>query len=275
MGNRNQREQWAARERLLFVERVAWWRGVVNRADLRELYGISAAQASADLQAYLELNPGALAYNLSSKRYEAQPKMTCVLHEPRLEEAVAMFLGGGAPVLASSGLQDHERVALCVPPLRRASKEVERRVFLAIEQRCRLKVRYGSVHGASGKWREIAPHALAHDGLRWHLRAWCVENAAYRDFVLTRIDGAKWPGEVFEAPAKDDAWERMVTLVFRANPELDSEARAAIEMDYGMKDGRFEMTVREAMVEYQLAQLRLSGSEDARPRHLDLLQRKG
>lgn len=33
-------------------------------------FGISAAHASNDLQAYLALNPGALTYHTSRKRYE-------------------------------------------------------------------------------------------------------------------------------------------------------------------------------------------------------------
>lgn len=268
MGNSNKREQWAGRERLLLIERVAWWRGVVNRGDLREIFGISAAQASADIQVYLELNPGALAYNLSTKRYEAQAGMRCALHEPRLEEAVAMFLGAGPGLIRSHG-GESDQVALCLPPMRQASKEVERRVFLALDQRRKIAVRYGSVKGASGKMREIAPHAFGHDGLRWHARAWCFENGDYRDFVLSRMANAEWPGEGFVAPMQDAAWARKVTLVFEANRELDAEAREAIERDYGMKGGRFEITVREAMAEYHLAQLRIPGKKGERPRHLD------
>jgi hypothetical protein len=270
MGNTNKREQWAGRERLLFIERVAWWRGVVNRADLREVYGISAAQASADLQSYQELNAGALAYNLKTKRYEAQARMECVLHDPRLEEAVGMFLGAGAGLWRAAG-GGAEKVALCVPPMRRASPSVERRVFVALDQGRRIAVRYGSVSGGSGKLREIAPHALGHDGLRWHARAWCFENSGYRDFVLSRMEEAEWPGEEFSAPVVDEAWECEVTLVFQANRELDEAARKAIERDYGMQNGCFKMQVREAMKEYCLAQMRIPESEGGRPRHLDLI----
>ena len=91
MGNRTNVESWAGRERMCFIERAAWWEGEVNRSDLAGVFGISAAQASSDLQAYQELNPGALAYNMSRKCYEGQEEMGCVLHEPRLEEAVGIF----------------------------------------------------------------------------------------------------------------------------------------------------------------------------------------
>ena len=61
MGNSSNPEQWAVMERLRFIERAAYWRGWIQRQDLAAVYGKGSAQASADFQKYLELNPGALA----------------------------------------------------------------------------------------------------------------------------------------------------------------------------------------------------------------------
>jgi len=47
-------------ERLRFIEAGAWWKGRVNCQDLAGLFGASMAQASSDLQRYLELNPIAM-----------------------------------------------------------------------------------------------------------------------------------------------------------------------------------------------------------------------
>lgn len=268
MGNTSNRDQWAGRERLAFIERVAWWRGVVNRGDLRGVFGISAAQASADLQGYQEQNPTALAYNVRSKRYEARPEMVCVMHSPRLEEAVGMFLGTPVP-LPQVGARADGRVATFAPPVRQAGEVVERKVFLALDQGKRLQVTYWSVNSGGAKRREIAPHGLGHDGYRWHVRAWCFENWEFRDFVLSRIENAEWPGEPFTPPARDEAWERVVTVVLRANSELGEPQRRTIERDYGMKAGKLEVTMREAMRDYCLAHLRVA-MEDERPRHLEL-----
>ena len=96
MGNKTNDRNWAAMERLRFIETCAWWKGVVQRQDLAGLFGVSMAQASSDLQRYLEMNPGAFVYNLRQKRYEATAEMKCVTTRPRLDEAVARFLGGDA-----------------------------------------------------------------------------------------------------------------------------------------------------------------------------------
>ena len=272
MGNTSSRDQWAGRERLAFIERTAWWRGVVNRGDVREVFGISAAQASADLQGYLEMNPGALVYNLSTKRYEARPEMKCALHTPRLEDAVRMFWGervwdgglegGGVP-------RPGERVDVFSPPVRRAAAEVERRIFLAMDQGKRLRVNYWSVSSGGGNWRELAPRGLGHDGYRWHVRAWCFKNGGFRDFVLSRIEEADWPAEDFTPPEVDGDWESVETIVLRANHHLDEAQRLTIERDYGMVEGKLEIRVRRAMREYVLAHLRVADGIN-RPRHLEV-----
>ncbi|MFD2255915.1 helix-turn-helix transcriptional regulator [Luteolibacter algae] len=271
MGNTSNRDQWAGRERLLFIERLAWWKGIVNRADVREVFGISAAQASADLQAYQEMNPSALSYNMRAKRYEAGEAMVCVMHEPRIDEAVRLFLGVGVPVpQMAAELRMDARVDLVKPLIRSAGSSVERRVFLALESGSRLRVKYWSVNSSRGTQREIAPHALGHDGARWHVRAWCFEREAFRDFALSRMESAEWPGKAFSPPLADEEWERVEVVELRPNAVLDEEQRETIIRDYGMVDGKLHVKVRAAMKEYFLANCRIP--IEGRPPHLEIAE---
>ncbi len=246
-------------------------------------FGISAAQASGDFQRYVDINPGALVYQTRRKRYEGSPEMRCVLHEPQLEEAVWLFHGGEVPVWGQrpviAATEERPVVAATVDVfrslVRRASPEVERRVFLAMEQGRRLKVRYASLNSSRAEWREIAPHALGHDGYRWHVRAWCFRNGDFRDFAPSRMEAAEWPGEEFEPPIADDAWERIETLILVPHEGLTGEQRRAIELDYGMKKGRLVVKVRAAMREYFLAHCRIPVVDEEgrpRPQHLDLAE---
>ncbi len=270
MGNLNNKDQWAGRERLLFIERLAWWKGVVNRADVRDVFGISAAQASADLQGYQEMNPTALAYNMRAKRYEAGAGMLCVMHEPRLEEAVSLFLGVATPLLGLGGRPEiiAPTVDFFRPLTRESPAAVQRRVFLGMDQGRRLRVKYWSVSSGRGASREIAPHALGHDGYRWHVRAWCFENSGYRDFVLSRIEAAEWPGEVFTTDVVDEEWERVETVVLRPHSSLSEEQKKGMVRDYGMKGGVLRVEVRAAMKEYFLAHWRVPVA--GRPAHLEI-----
>lgn len=275
MGNTTNRENWAARERLRLIERLAWWEGEVNRSDLAGVFGISAAQASADLQAYQDLNPGALAYHRSRKRYEGQPGMVCVLGQPRIEDAFGL-LGEAvlAPFAVAAGAPVTARVAVVGLPVRAPGPQVLRRVVMGLIQERRVEIRYWSVHGSERGRREIAPQALAHDGYRWHARAWCFRNEDYRDFVLSRIVEAAWPGEEWRAQVVDADWEAVEVITVRPWCGLDADQRAAIERDYGMVDGRLEVRTRRALRRYLAGHLRLDlPGEEALPRHLEIVER--
>lgn len=278
MGNVTNMENWAARERLRAVECAVWWRGWVQRRDLVELFGVSAAQASSDLQRYQQLNPGALAYQMQRKRYEGVETMSCVLHEPSLEEAMARFLGGGEGLGWSVGLEVEgdngvgevlvgRKVAVSRPPLRRVPRQVARRVFMAVAEGKQVQINYFGVSRGEAAWRVILPHAFGHDGLRWHVRAWCVEAQGWRDFVLGRILAADWPAPVSRTRPKDTDWEEIIELKLRVNPELSEAAQAALALDYGAENGVLTMRCRRAMEQYVRAMLRVPGGELELPGH--------
>ena len=261
MGNKTNDQNWAATERLRFIETCAWWKGIVNRQDLCGLFGVSMAQASSDLQRYLELNPAAFVYNLRQKRYEAQATMTCVMSKPRLDEAVARFLGSDARSAWTGWGEEHDAggsVALLKMPLREASAEVERRVFLAILNGLRLRAKYASVNSGKEEWRWLIPQALGHNGARWHVRAWCESNGAYRDFTLSRLAEVEWSREPAVAPQADKDWEQWVTLLVRPHHELSEGQRKAVERDYAMRNGGLKLKVRKAMEGYLRERLGLA-----------------
>lgn len=261
MGNLSNPEQWAAMERLRFIERSAYWRGVVNRQDLAGVFGVSMAQASADLQKYQELNPGALVYNMRRKRYEGGERMAMVLAEPRLEEAMRLFLPGGGeglPTVGMGGGEGREEVVSVLRlPERRCAPVMERRLFLAVHHGWRLRVRYASVSSGSDEWRWLQPTRLVHSGDRWHVRAWCELREDWRDFTLSRFIESEWP-EQRPAPARTDpAWETWVTLRLRAHRGLGEASRRAVEMDYGMTNGILEIKARQAQANYLRARLQV------------------
>ena len=253
MGIATNTEQWAAMERLRFIERAAWWRGMVRRQDVSDVFGVGAAQVSADFQKYLELNPGSLAYSLNRKRYEGTPGMKRLLDACTLEAAITQFMdrAGRLPVTGRQEVPGSNRVDWVVLPDRRAAEEVERRVFGAVLHGMKLEVLYASAHGKSRRWRWLMPHALAWSGHRWHVRAWCLENLDYRDFVLGRMEEARWPEAMEEPlPVRDEAWETYVTLEVRPHSSLGEEEQLAIAQEFRMERRRLRVKVRKAMVQY-------------------------
>lgn len=269
MPNLTNEENWAARERLRRVEFLLWWRGWVGRQDLVEVFGISPAQASGDLQRYAGLNAGAMIYQTSRKRYEAVEGMACVLHEPVFEEAVRVFLGDGPARPVSRMAEDADpRLEVLGLPERRVDVRIARRVLLALLERRKLRARYVSVSSGDQGWRVLAPGGLAWGGGRWHVRAWCGKNGEWRDFVLGRFADAEWPVEPAGELPEDAEWLAIEVLRLRLNPELPEEKRAGLRMDYGLAGDVLEIRVRKAMKDYLLANLFIGeGGHAELPRH--------
>lgn len=271
MGNKTNDRTWAAMERLRFIETCAWWKGLVNRQDLADLFGISMAQASSDLQRYLEMNPGAFVYNLREKRYEATAEMKCMLTKPRLDEAVARFLGGDTGNVWHGQGEDREggaQVSVLRMPLREAGAAVERRIFLAVLNGLRVRVCYASVNSSKEDWRWLRPHALGHNGARWHVRAWCETNGAFRDFTLSRIVEVEWSRQAAELPQADKDWDQWVTLSVRPHRALGAEQRRTVERDYAMRNGVLKIKVRKAMEGYLRDRLGLTMADGKPPLRL-------
>ena len=112
------------------------------------------------------------------------------------------------------------------------------------------------------KSRWLTPHALGFDGARWHARAWCFKRAAFRDFVLSRIvaiDGTR-SSEI--EPADDIGWQRELTLKIGPHPALRDGKRRAVELDFGMTDGVFEVPTRACLAYYCMRQFGLDRAPD-------------
>lgn len=268
MGNTTNLENWAARERLRVIELLLWWRGWVGRGDLLQVFGISAAQASGDLQRYVELNGDAMVYHTSRKRYEATPEMRCVRHEPRLQDALSFFFGWeGVSNHLQGDANASKQLAALTLPARKVLSQVERRVMIALLAGAECRVMYHSVSSGKAAWRVLVPGALGWDGRRWHLRAFAREHGEWRDYVLGRMTQVEWPGDKAKDLPVDKDWERIEEVVLRLNPKLSEEQKAALRLDYAMEGDELRVKVRSAMKRYLMAEMLLTPDGDDSPRH--------
>src|SRR4030042_6041184 len=78
--------RWGVEQRLEFIDFKLYWEGEINRRDLRENYGISNPQASADLSKYIEMAPMNMDYDRSAKYYFATPNFKPILILPDAEQ---------------------------------------------------------------------------------------------------------------------------------------------------------------------------------------------
>jgi len=270
--------RWSVERRLFFIEERLFWLGEVNRGDLMERFGISLGQASADIARYLAHAPKGVSYDKKAKHYLADASFRPVLAAPD----ATRFLGELRLVNAGLLAVEHTLLGVVPPfdaapvPERKVDPFVLRAVLTAIPKGLALTVNYQSMSRSEPSARVIEPHALAHDGFRWHARAFDRESGEFRDFVLGRISRARPAGLASTEPREDRDWHGFVDLEIAPHPRLTPAQANAIALDYDMKDGRARIRVRRALLFYALRRLGLDLDPDTRPpqeQHIVLVNR--
>jgi hypothetical protein len=270
--------RWSIEQRLAFIEERLFWLGAVNRTDLVRRFGVSMSQASGDIARYLAREPAGVSYDKSAKRYVAGEAFRPVLAAP----SAARFLGELRLVDIGILAADDTMLGTVPPfdaapvPERRIDPLVLRAAVRAMREHAALDVLYQSMSRAEPTRRMIEPHALAHDGFRWHVRAFDRDSGEFRDFVLGRLSKPKAAGPAKSAPADDKDWQSFVALVIAPHPGLTAAQSRAIAIDYGIRGESASLRVRRALLFYALRRLGLDVAADVRPaseQHIVLVNR--
>lgn len=251
--------RWSQDRRLEFIDFRLQWDGHVNRSDLTRFFGISVPQASLDFSRYLTLAPGNMEYDRSSRLYVALPSFRPIYaasHPNRYLNELLATVTGVLP-------QQESFVGWCPPvdavPLPARTLDAGTLVALlrAIRHRHSVRVLYQSTSRPEPSSRTLSPHAIAYDGFRWHVRAYCASRKQFLDFVIARILKIEGTEPKGADPEQDNKWQNVLRLVLEPNPSLSPALRRALELDYGMKGGEVELPCREALLFYELKRLGL------------------
>jgi len=258
--------KWATRQRLQYIEIMAFYCGVVSRTDVARAFGISDAAATKDLALYGKLAPDNLIYKQAVFGY---------VPGPTFKECVADLSPGIVlPMIAHNltGMNGPygEQPIFGIPaeglprPARLPDKLITAQVLRAVAQHKKLQLHYRSLSDRdSDEPRIIEPHSLANNGLRWHVRAYSEETFDFRDYVLSRIAGAAMLEEEAESSAEfDEDWTETLMLELTPHPGLPEKKRLNLLMDYGAEGEIIAIEVRRALLGYLLHQLAVDTTAD-------------
>ena len=242
----------ATRDRIAHIDFTLLFKGEAVRADLVDRFSIAAAQATKDFTMYRELAPGNIEYDQKLKLHKRGEAFAPLFEYDVVRTLATISQGYG------DGFTGKVKPPLaCEAPyhLNKPSLSIVAKVTEAIHKGKALSITYVSL--SSGETtREIVPHTLVDNGLRWHVRGFDRKHNEFRDFVLTRIKAAVVLEDSrlseAELETQDRQWNRFVELALVPHPRI--EYSEAIELDYGMTGGVLKVEIRAATAGYLLRQ---------------------
>lgn len=258
--------KWATRQRLQYIEIMAYYSGVVTRSDVAKAFGLSDAAATKDLKLYGDLAPGNLIYNHSVFGFVPSQGFSpafCDLSPAAVLPIIASNLAVSGGPYGAESIYGLPTAALPLPA-RLPAQPVLAQISRAIHSRKKLQVSYRSLSDRdSADSRILEPHTLVDTGLRWHVRAYSDETYDFRDFVLSRFVEAECLDEPAESSVEyDEDWVEMVALKLGPHAGLEAPKRESLLLDYGAGGEAIEVNVRRALIGYVLQRLSVDTTRD-------------
>ena len=229
----------AQRERLIFLNRCLIWRGMANRRDLIERFGISMAQAALDFRLYLKLARATPpTYDPARKTYIAANQ-----HQPLAPSS----LTDAFDILADD--PKAPRRAALPRPERKADPETIARLYQTIRSNKALHVRYTSMSSGADEGQWIAPTHFMSDGESVHLRAYSFKHKEYRNYLPIRIEpDSSFDGRNLVEPLPEDAdWNIRAIISLRPRAGLSKRQASVVRREFGFEGELLRVETRKAL----------------------------
>lgn len=232
--------RWAVQRRLEFIDFRLFWSGRLNRSDLSQTFGVSAAQASADIARYDELASSSLEYDRTSKTYRRSPNFAPSLGRVAIEEHLLRI------VAIEGGELDARRTWFDAPPPMEIATLGHpgvdplalMRLLDAVRDGGEVEVRCARATDQADGGVRISPHAIFHCAGRWYARSWSGDHGEFRDQVIHGVQATASASRAEIDASLDFEWVHRIDLVIVPNPGLPPDRRAALAAEHVMKDGR-------------------------------------
>lgn len=253
------------KQRLQYIESVAFWEGSVQRQRVCDVFGVSPNHITKDLRLYRAISPRNLDYDVSARTYRPTKRFRPIISSGQPEEYLSLLRLSleTEDVVGVPALDPDIAVTATPSPRWPADPQPLRRVIKALREGIGVRVLYQSLRAPEPSERVLWPHALVFAGVRWHVRAFDSKRKEFRDFVLPRIIEAEVQTKAApKKPTEDKAWSAYQTIEVVPNPKWGKSQQAAIAREYGMKQMAhgwcWSVSLRQCLVPYFLRAHNLS-----------------
>jgi len=267
---------WDQTLRFRLLEIVLQWEGRLTTNHLCTAFNIGRQQASRDINRYFnEFAPCGLEYDRRLKGYKPTSSFRPQFSQGTVNEYLHLLHQDKAQTstLSLMDLRYGHTEVLDVPS-RHVDPRIVRGLVQAARNQLRVDVDYASLSSEEVSGRNIVPHTLIYDGIRWHVRAYCEKRGEYLDFVMSRFRGIP---DLLNASGhgreQDTKWNTQVEVVIVPNPGLTQGQQEIIARDYAMENGQLRFTRRQPLVHYALDRMQVSydGRHAERPEFYPLV----
>ncbi|NQY64047.1 MAG: WYL domain-containing protein [Alteromonadaceae bacterium] len=249
------------KQRLAYIDFLLMFKGSFSRSDLTTKFEMGMANATRDIAMYKELAPNNAELDNPTKQYFQTKKFKPLFKHDARKTLVKLAnnITDGFDAIEDITFPVEAPSQLNVPDI-----AIVARLIQSILNNKSVSIIYTSLSSGSAS-RDLVPHSVIDNGLRWHVRAYDRKSKSFRDFVLTRISKVtikQQKIEPHEDKLEDHQWMRMMPLQLVAHPNNVNHP-TAIAMDYGMINGILELNVRAALAGYLLRRWNVDCTPDA------------
>lgn len=249
------------KQRLAYIDFKLLFVGFVTRSEIVTHFEKGLTSATKDLNLYKELCPENMDYNAKEKKYLQSANFKPLFkHDPRKTLVkLANQITDGFDAIGDIEFPVEAPSQLNIPDIFIVAKLVQ-----AVINKKPVSIIYTSLSSGSAA-REIVPHSIVDNGLRWHVRAFDRKTESFRDFVLTRITKVTIKNTELvsgENQSEDHQWMRMMPLQIVPHPN-NVKHPTAIALDYGMDGGVLNLNIRAALAGYLLRRWNVDCTADA------------
>lgn len=240
----------AQKQRLAYIDFTLYFTGMMTRSEIVQHFELGLAAATRDINLYKSLKPHNMRYDNAVKKYFIAPDFTPLFAHDAHKTLIKLAhqISDGSDAIGEVEFPVEKPSNLNTPNI-----DVIATLSQAMVQHKVVSVIYTSLSSGSGA-RELVPHSIVDNGQRWHVRAFDRKSQSFRDFVLTRLSQVSIIDDetvYAEEQAADEQWQTLLPLTLIPHRKNISHP-TAIELDFGMTDGKLIVHVRKAMAGYLL-----------------------
>lgn len=237
------------------VGRLLLWEGRVSRGRIMQEFGLGPVRASQWLRDFRDAHSDWARWDSRRREYTATP-MAYQRADALARQERTAFL---AEMLSPYSPAELERYSVVPWDLQHPSVHIFSRLNIAIADGMQVAFTYSSMGHPAPHARTIEPHNLVLAGRRWHVRGYCLETRAFRDFVLGRMGALRLldaPRSI--DPSTDHAWFTMVNVRIKAHPALTPAQQIVVRDEMFRGTAARVEQCRGALLPYMLQELRVA-----------------